>query len=284
MSETNPPEQASPRASVEPTESAESVEPSREAVPGFYVGYRAMPRAHFLALLAIAPLLIAAVFGGAWVLGKAQPPAGSGFWDRDVLQRHTGTIRMAPYPLLVKYEGGSANSYHLVNAGKHGAVGRVRELDGQVAAVRGTLLQRDGQRMIVLGDNPGDLRGMAEALATDAEHAQRSLGPRTLHGEIVDIKCYLGAMKPGRGKAHRPCAMLCIMGGIPPVLIVPNDAGLHTHYLLTGPDGDRISGEQLDALLPRVGLPVRVTGEVTRRDGMLRVAVDPARDIAFLDE
>ena len=37
----------------------------------------------------------------------------------------------------------------------------------------------------------------------------------TLKGEIIDPKCYLGAMKPGGGKTHKACAMRCIAGGIP---------------------------------------------------------------------
>ena len=46
-----------------------------------------------------------------------------------------------------------------------------------------------------------------------------SLGVATLRGEIVDSKCYLGAMKPGDQKTHKACATLCIRGGIPPVLV-----------------------------------------------------------------
>jgi hypothetical protein len=44
-----------------------------------------------------------------------------------------------------------------------------------------------------------------------------SMSVTTLHGEIVDPKCYFGVMKPGEGKAHRSCAIRCIAGGIPPV-------------------------------------------------------------------
>jgi hypothetical protein len=47
-----------------------------------------------------------------------------------------------------------------------------------------------------------------------------SLGTQTLIGEIVDSKCYLGVMNPGALIPHRACAIRCISGGIPPVLLV----------------------------------------------------------------
>jgi methionine sulfoxide reductase heme-binding subunit len=39
-----------------------------------------------------------------------------------------------------------------------------------------------------------------------------------LNGEIVDPKCYFGAMNPGQGKTHLSCAVRCISGGIMPML------------------------------------------------------------------
>lgn len=43
--------------------------------------------------------------------------------------------------------------------------------------------------------------------------------PVTLDGELVDSKCYLGTMKPGDGKTHKSCAILCLRGGIPPLFV-----------------------------------------------------------------
>lgn len=39
-----------------------------------------------------------------------------------------------------------------------------------------------------------------------------------VQGEIIDPKCYFGAMNPGSGKPHLSCATRCISGGIMPVL------------------------------------------------------------------
>ena len=64
-----------------------------------------------------------------------------------------------------------------------------------------------------------------QASAKDERRAQsdapyESLGKQTFVGEIVDSKCFLGVMNPGRLTPHRACAIRCISGGVPPVLLV----------------------------------------------------------------
>ena len=61
---------------------------------------------------------------------------------------------------------------------------------------------------------------------------ETELGEVTIIGEIVDSKCYLGVMNPGRTKVHRDCATRCISGGIPPMLVTADAT-----YLLVGTDG-----------------------------------------------
>ncbi len=71
----------------------------------------------------------------------------------------------------------------------------------------------------------------------------------TLKGEIIDPKCYLGAMKPGGGKTHKACAMLCISGGVPPMLVTRDANKQETFYLLTTDQG----GVANELVLPFVG-------------------------------
>ena len=87
---------------------------------------------------------------------------------------------------------------------------------------------------------------------------------QTLVGEIVDTKCYLGAMKPGRGKPHRDCASLCIRGGIPAALLVRTEDGERhlVHLMSLG----RPAGREV---LDFVGQPVEITGLLRRKDGRL---------------
>ena len=69
-----------------------------------------------------------------------------------------------------------------------------------------------------------------------------------LGGEIVDSKCYLGVMNPGRSKVHRDCAARCLRGGIPPMLVTADAT-----YLLAGAEGADFVGET-----------VQVEGDVER--------------------
>jgi len=90
------------------------------------------------------------------------------------------------------------------------------------------------------------------------------LGTVRLAGEILDTKCWFGAMRPSRGKPHKACAALCIRHGIPPALFARDGAGRETLLILT--DG----GARHDAaLLPFVGEPVEITGAARRAGNLL---------------
>ena len=93
----------------------------------------------------------------------------------------------------------------------------------------------------------------------------------SLQGEIVDSKCMLGVMKPGAGKVHRDCAELCIMGGMPPMLLVKNTAGDKAAYLLMDENGNAV-GQQL---LPHIAVPVAVKGSAYRVGSMPVIQVQP---------
>ena len=55
--------------------------------------------------------------------------------------------------------------------------------------------------------------------------ALEPLGEVDLVGEILDSKCWFGAMRPSQGKPHKACASLCIRGGIPPAFFARADGG-----------------------------------------------------------
>jgi hypothetical protein len=84
----------------------------------------------------------------------------------------------------------------------------------------------------------------------------------TLTGEIIDPKCYLGAMNPGEGKPHRSCAIRCISGGIMPVLTWTDNTGKKYYAALTGKNGKSINNEILFA----VAEPVKVKGKLYKVD------------------
>jgi len=91
----------------------------------------------------------------------------------------------------------------------------------------------------------------------------------TLKGEIIDPKCYLGAMKPGGGKTHKACAMLCISGGVPPMLVTRDANEQETFYLLTTDQG----GVANELVLPFVGDRVEVAGRLEEHGDLLLLRI-----------
>jgi hypothetical protein len=83
----------------------------------------------------------------------------------------------------------------------------------------------------------------------------------TVVGEIVDPKCFFGAMNPGEGKTHLSCAARCLSGGIMPVLKWQELDGEHFAVLVGSP------GEAINAKASRfTGMRVKVYGQRSRMD------------------
>jgi hypothetical protein len=118
---------------------------------------------------------------------------------------------------------------------------------------------------------PESLKATGDRVAA----GQASSGtPIRVRGEIVDSKCYGGVMNPGRGKVHRDCAVRCLSGGIPPVLVSENEAGDTTLYLLVDFDGSQLPREKF---LDRVAEPVEIAGHLINRGDSKILAVDGIR-------
>ena len=173
-------------------------------------------------------------------------------WDSETIE-FTGILLKEPAPILI---GDDNQVRFLVNPFKFG-------FDEETAAyfhlkrvsLKGTLISRDGQEMI---------EGLAETVRELNEGgdniipALKEQGPVVLEGEIVDSKCYLGVMNPGNLKPHRACAINCISGGIPPVLVVRDSEGNASYILMVGEQGEPIN----DLVLPLVAEPVCIQGQL----------------------
>lgn len=246
------------------------------AAPGrtdeFYVGYLPLPRGIARELRWIIPLLLIGTVALGVIVTRGQRDPGPAVWDDSVARKFVGRVEALPYPHIRIATGKPAapvESLMLVEIGKFGGGQRAKPLAGKMAEVSGWLLERDGRRMIEM--EPGDSLQVHSATREGEAPAEpppariTSLGRMTLRGEIVDSKCYLGAMKPGDGKTHKQCATLCISGGIPPTLVTCDAAGARTYYLLANPDGGPLD----ESLLPFVADPIEVTGQAERRDDLL---------------
>jgi hypothetical protein len=238
----------------------------------FYVGY--FPQVgpglgRFLRGRIVALLVI----GAAVAVGLAlvAPPLGTGVFEYGTIRDFDGRVIESPYPMLAVARPGFAapawSYYLLVGRGKHGAAPDVRGMDGKSVRLTGSLIYREGSTMIEVTAPP------EEAGETGAPlDPMRYLGDLTLTGEIVDGKCNLGVMNPGEGPTHRGCAVQCIRGGEPPLLVAKDSAGTSWRFLLTDQAGDAVGMRLLDL----VAVPVKVTGRVFRRGDLLYLAVEPS--------
>lgn len=240
----------------------------------FYVGYLPVPKriARFLWLVVIANTAFFII--SATLLARSMTDPGPAVWNDGKPQRYVGTLVLWPYPILIT----DGVPRLMVEVGKHGVARELGTLQGKLVAASGWTLDRGGQRMIELEPEVGALAAAlteAERSAVVTAPKAEALGVVTLRGEIVDSKCYLGAMKPGDQKTHKACATLCIRGGIPPVLVERMAGGGVRCTLLAGPDGGPLEPEAFD----RIAEPVEMTGELEILAGLrrLRVRADAIR-------
>ena len=130
---------------------------------------------------------------------------------------------------------------------------------------KGQLIYRDGQTMIEV--EPSSIQTFANVeRGPDQFH---SLGEISVKGEIVDSKCYLGVMNPGKGKVHRDCASRCISGGVPPIFV--SSAG--DQFLLVGPDEKAFPRGALRIFIAE---PITVHGELLKRGDSKFLRIDLA--------
>ncbi len=244
----------------------------------FFVGYEptmAAPIARTVRWGVLVAVVLSALLALLMVVGQRR--FAHSVFEFGTVRDFEGVIRLVPSPSLEvarPYAVGQPSRYHLVAQGKFGALGEVAPFDGQRVDVRGTLIYRAGVTMIevVPGGVSRGAAGPAVPKAAGSSTYEQVLGPMTLVGEIVDSKCHLGVMKPGAGKPHRACAVRCISGGVPPMLLLRDADGPARWMLLVGPDGGSVS----EQVLPFVAEPIEISGTVTKQGDVLVLAADPA--------
>jgi hypothetical protein len=243
----------------------------------FYIGWqekaspeigKRMRRMIWLILLAIVATGIA--------LAVSQRLIGVSTFEWGDIKSFSGTLRAAPYPhLLVPRPGNTAGQesfscYLLVAQWKFGLPPQVvNAWDGKSVSLKGTLIYRGDQTMVEVVDG---------SILADQKTPPLSppgiihLGQHAFTGEIVDSKCFLGVMNPGQLAPHRACAVRCLSGGVPPILLVEQKDGPPLYLLLVGADGRSINGEILDY----VARPIQITGEVERQGQLLILRANPS--------
>jgi len=260
------------------TAASDPPSPGSDEAGDFYVGYRklAPPRLVEFARRLASGLLVGGV-ALAFTLAATQERFDPGTFEFGTTRSFAGQIVADPYPVLAvtppapRGQATAPSRFVLVGFGKAGAEPEVEGLEGRQVELDGTLIYRDNMTMVEIAPESANAAQSAPRPPQRTDDSE-SLGRHTLAGEIIDLKCYLGVMKPGRGKTHRACAVNCIRGGIPPVLVVSDPDAPARYLMLLDPEDQPVN----DRVLEVVAEPIEITGEVVRRDDLYYLKADPA--------
>jgi hypothetical protein len=241
----------------------------------FYVGYldRSPPGLRRWARRVVSTVAVLVAGLTALVASRLQP-AEPGEFEFGVQTPFEGVLFETPLPIL-RTETPEGPPIHrlLVGPGKHGLPEFARGHHGERVRFAGTRIHVGRSEMIEM-NAPESFLSLGPA--TNAPTASTVVGDVELTGELVDTKCWFGVMRPALGKVHRACAVRCLSGGVPPGLLLRDDAGNAVTVLLTGPGGAplkfdvRWAARTLRAI-GRLG----VEGEVPRLEVSELVPVDP---------
>lgn len=198
-----------------------------------------------------------------YVMSQKGFPASS--YEFGNITEHEGYIFLEPTPVLVSIDDqGIRHSNVLIGYGKFGADSDLIQwqesngklLQGKYVKVRGTLVSFAGEELIELTEMASSIELLDENRILD--RVSQTKGALILEGEIVDPKCFFGAMKPGEGKIHRSCAIRCLSGGIPPMFAAADGT---FHILLLQKD------TPVSSLFEMVAQQIKIEGEVEIIDG-----------------
>ncbi|MEL7098698.1 MAG: hypothetical protein AAGM84_07710 [Pseudomonadota bacterium] len=241
----------------------------------FFIGFAPVPAPLRGFLIGAALLLVAGLGALGFAMGAAQDDPGQGAlrfdYGRQTLQ---GVIEPGAYPIFHVTQGTervpAGESFVMTAGGKSGVAPRANPLAGGLAQASGVLLERGALYMLQVRGGRNGLRSLDGDVPEVP--APEPLGTWRLTGEICDGKCLAGAMRPGRGLAHKACANLCLLGDVPPVFVSTHPVAGEQFMLVTGPNGGRLPAAAYDA----VGEYVSVTGTLAMHGTTAVFAIDPA--------
>ncbi len=240
----------------------------------FYIGYlKEIPRdiRKFLGILI--PFILATLLFLGLILPAIHYQFSTGSYTK--AQDFEGLLISQPIPQLLVPRLGHLNGhdpysrYILASTRKTGVSQKVLDLSGKWVKLRAIPVFRDNMTLLAVSSKiePQIIDPPLSSLPPPTQRL--SLGSVTLTGEIIDLKCYLGVMKPGHTVIHRNCAIRCISGGIPPALKVMNEQGNPLYLILVDQNEKAIN----EKILSWVTDPVTLSGEVLQYGDLLVLKV-----------
>lgn len=250
----------------------------KPAERGFFVGYfKKVPADVRALMIGFIVFFVAGMASASVFLSLSTESPGAGSYADELHGEHLiGTMEVKPYPILRVPGDGTkpARAIMLAGSGKFGVDERALPLVGKTAQVGGIFVKRGDLEMLLIGGGDDLKAAGAQSPAIQVVPASQDLGRWRLTGEICDGKCGAGAMKPGKGLAHKACANLCISGGVPPVFVSTAPVDGHIFFMLAAKDG----GPMPAALLDKTSVPVVLEGTIERRDDLLIFKVERFAD------
>lgn len=251
----------------------------------FYIGYvdnvsvKTKKTVKTFVLLGILSLILMAV-----VFAFTQNTFKNSAFELTTSTKIMGVYHEIPYPMLkVKTAENTFKNIVLLGFGKYSAnpfLKKIRNeagtLSGSMLSIEGNLIYYNGKTLLQI-TNDEKVSLIKKANPNRLPEIKLVVKDIELKGEIIDPKCYFGVMKPGKGKIHRSCAVLCISGGIPPVLATNDDNNISEYYLITDSNGNPINKD----ILPYVGKPSILKGTVIQIEDwyQLRIEVSNIKDL-----
>ncbi len=237
----------------------------------FFAGWSARSARPLLPFLAGVVLALLVGFAAlALALGRATDDPGQGV---EIPQRMlSGILVDGPYPYLAMAPDTAHPQGHtilLTAQGKIAIDADVRAFAGKHVAIPGLYMKRGGIDMLEVTDLPK----LTQPVAVFSAPVAVALGTWRITGELCDGKCWIGWMRPGGGLAHKACANVCLIGGVPPVLVSATEVAGSQFLLPLGPDGKMLA----DGFRDLVGIRVVYEGEVFRVGDLLVFHTDVAR-------
>jgi nitrite reductase/ring-hydroxylating ferredoxin subunit len=241
-------------------------ETSIPVIDSFYIGWQAKmdkPSIKAMKLFVFPSVIIGLIFLLSFTLTQNKIAVVS---YSDNARGFTGTVSNFPFPNLSivskdVFGNPSFEVYPLINANKFGADDLIAKWCGKqdkcLATISAYILTRENTRALTLDDGFESFskdQGSGTPLSPNIELVDKD---KIIRGEIIDPKCYLGAMNPGEGKPHRSCAIRCISGGIMP-MITYKENGEKKYAVLLGEQGEKIN----EAVLDYVAEPVSIKGKL----------------------
>ena len=234
----------------------------------FFIGWESKPVPRFMLGITVTAILVATAIAG--LLAANQSLIGPATWDFAITE-HSGILLSHPAPMLLeKTSGGGHALRFLVKPEKFGFARE--ELDRyhlKPVTLQASLLENGPRSMLEV--TLGSIAFIEEPVPAEAPpQLPKQPGSLTLRGEIIDSKCYLGAMNPGERKTHRACAIHCLRGGIPAAFLARDLAGREAVLLLTDLAGAPLGPTLLDF----VAEPVEATGTLSYAGDLPVFAID----------